>query len=145
MPALSASERAVTTGSAPVPMRRLWIGVVAAPTAWLLAELIGYYFSSRNCEPFHGGIPLAGLGAATPTHLIVTLALALVGVWGLYVALANWRALRGDHSPGDLPAWGRARFMSFGGVLVSALFVLGMVMFALPGVVVDACSQLRGF
>ena len=141
---LSAAERAVTTGTPVVAPRRLWLGILLAPSAWMLAELIGYYLSSRNCEPFHGGVPLGGTGSAEGTHFVVVIVFAACAAWGLWLALTSWGTVRRDHDVGDPPAWGRARFMAFGGVLVSALFLLGILLFGFSGFVVQACSQVRG-
>src|SRR4029453_2454542 len=43
-------------GSAlPVSSGRLWFGIVAAPAAWALAELVGYVLVAQGCAWSHSG------------------------------------------------------------------------------------------
>ncbi len=70
------------------------------------------------------------------------LLLVIASVIGLLTALGNWRSLRQPQGA-EPPEHGRAHFMAFGGLLVSCLFLLGVVMFGLPALIVNACSQAR--
>jgi hypothetical protein len=45
--------------------------------------------------------------------------------------------------PGAPTVRGRARFMALAGVVMSSLFVLGIVLFALPPLFVNWCNQAR--
>lgn len=127
----------------PVGLTRLWLGVLLAPGAWVLAEAAGYYLAARSCELGVAGVPLLGTAQPRATHIIVCLVALAGAVTGLWIALQNWRAVGDRPRSGDAPELGRARFMSFGGVLLSVLFAGGIVLFAFPGLIVNACSQAR--
>ena len=122
-----------------VTHRRLWIGMLCAPVAWLLAEGVGYYLASRSCEPGVHGVPLAGTAAPRMAQIVLCLLLLGAALYGLAVAVRNDRLVR--ESGADEPHRGRARFMSLGGILLGILFAGGIVMFALPAFFANACSQ----
>jgi hypothetical protein len=126
----------------PVGLKRLWVGVLAAPVAWLLMEMVGYYLAARSCEPGTGGVPLLGTAHPRVTQVIIDVAAAIVALIGLTTAVRSWRALP---QPGReaTPELGRAHFMAFVGVLVSVLFFGGILLFGLPPFFVNACSQAR--
>lgn len=125
----------------PVRTARLWVGMLLAPVSWLVMELFGYYLAARSCEPAHG-IPMSGTAYPQTVQALLGLVFVVASVIGLLTALGNWRALR-QSGGAEPPEYGRARFMAFGGVLVSALFLLGIVLFGLPALIVNACSQAR--
>ena len=126
----------------PVGLTRLWLGMLLAPGVWLLMEVVGYYLSSRSCYPGIEGVPLAGTAHPAVTQAILMAVGVIVGIIGLVISLGSWRAVQPSASRGDSPEWGRAHFMSFGGVLVSALFTLGIVLFGIPAFVLNACSAI---
>lgn len=138
----SATTRASSNDRPPVTLRRLWAGVLLAPSAWLLAELVGYYLASRSCEPL-AGVPLEGTAHPAMTQVVLAVVLGLVAIVGLVVAIGNWRAAGPEGGDRWLASFGRAQFMAFGGMIESALFVLGIVFFALPPLFVSPCSVGR--
>jgi hypothetical protein len=127
----------------PVGLKRLWAGVLIAPSAWVLAEGLGYYLASRSCEPRNGGVPLRGTAHPAVTQAALSIVLILAAAAGLLIAVGNWRGIQPQPSRGDATQWGRAHFMSFAGVLVSVLFIGGIVLFGIPSVLVDACRQAQ--
>lgn len=127
----------------PVGSRRLWFGVLAAPSAWLLMEMVGYYLASRSCEPALGGVPLAGTPHPSATQVVLDLIALAASIAGLVVSLGSWRALHPKPNRGSTAEGGRAHFLAFVGVLASALFIGGIVLFGLPPFLVNACSQAR--
>jgi hypothetical protein len=139
-----------TVRPVPVSLQRLWLGVLAAPVAWLILELLGYYLASRGCDPALG-VPLAGPRRPAVVQVIVCVVGLGAALYGLLVAIGNWRAVQpqpssNDDATADLErqaAWGRAHFMAFSGILASGLFGLGIVLFALPPFFINACSQAR--
>lgn len=137
----STARAAVDSGRAGVPLRRLWVGVLAAPTVWVLAELVGYYLAARSCEGVTGGVPLMGTNAPALSHLVLQLLAAVAAAVGLWIALGSWR--RSSRDDERSAAAGRAHFMAFAGVVVSCLFLFGIVLFGFAGTVVRACSQAR--
>ena len=126
----------------PVSVKRLWVGVLAAPAAWLVMEMVGYYLAARSCEPGTGGVPLLGTAHPRVTQVIMDGGAVIIALIGLTTAIQCWRALP---QPGRdaTPELGRARFMALVGVLTSVLFLGGILMFGLPPFFVNACSQAR--
>ncbi|HXT14363.1 MAG TPA: hypothetical protein VN706_01955 [Gemmatimonadaceae bacterium] len=126
----------------PVGLKRLWVGVLAAPCAWVLMEIVGYYLAARSCEPGTAGVPLLGTANPRVTQVIIAVVAIVVSLIGLVTAIGSWRALPqpGREPPSEL---GRAQFMAFVGVLTSVLFLGGIVMFGIPPFFVNACSQAR--
>ena len=125
-----------------MPNSRLWAGVALAPAAWSVAELVGYFLVARACDR-------ALAGAAIDARVVqgaVAVVLGLIAVIGLVIAIGNWRRVRdtGETGKADAaPRWGRAKFMALGGVIASSLFVVGIAFFALPPLLVNACSEAR--
>jgi hypothetical protein len=142
MIARGVESAAVNSGRAAVGLRRLWLGLLLAPGAWVVAELLGYVMAARSCEPPGAGVPLSGSDHPATAHLIIQAAAAIVAATGLILAVGNWRATR-QGAPGEPPAPGRAHFMGFTGQIVSALFLFGILLFGFSGFVVDVCRQSR--
>jgi hypothetical protein len=138
-----ARYEAVETGQAPIALARLWLGVVLAPGAWVLGELVGYYLAARSCEPGPAGIPLPGAANPVAAHVALETVAAIVAAIGLAIALSNWRRLRRDCKPDDPRAVGRARFMASSGTIISAIFLFGILLFGISGLVVNPCIQAR--
>ena len=123
----------------PVPNARLWAGVVLAPVAWAVAELLGYVLVARACDRgTRSMMAHAGL-----TQDVVAVVLGIIATVGLAIAVANWRCVRDSSTEEEQTTWGRAHFMALGGVVASALFVLGILFFALPPLFLNACDQVR--
>jgi hypothetical protein len=126
----------------PVRLSRLWFGVVAAPLAWLVAELGGYVLAARDCGRWRTGLAAYAVPNAPLVVVAISLAMAAVAAAGLAASLGNLRALENVVPPNDVRA-GRMRFMSVAGILLSALLLLGIVFFGLPAFLVNACSAAR--
>jgi hypothetical protein len=119
-----------------VTAARLWTGVLAAPTAWLVAEGVGYVFAARLCEPSVGLASSPEAAHARVVNIIVCVACLVVAATGLVAALANVREVRRERT-------GRDTFLSVGGAFSSALFTAGIALFALPALIVNVCNQAR--
>jgi len=118
---------------ASVRLATLWFGLLGGPIAWTLQLLIDYPLVAHYCFP-------AAARRIVPTidslHLIVSIVsvLALAGaVAALFTALRSWRVSGGDFG-GEraqlteaAPPPGRVRFRSLGGILVSSLTIVGIV------------------
>ena len=123
----------------PVSSGRLWAGVLLAPGAWVVAELLGYFLASRACD--RGAASTAAHAGITQDVLAVVL--ALIAAVGLVIAIGNARQVGEPTRPDETVARGRAQFMALGGVVASALFTLGIVFFSLPPLLIDICSEVR--
>jgi hypothetical protein len=117
---------------------RLWIGMLAAPLAWVAAEGVGFVTSTTLCEARPGIYSNPSL--ARVVNLILCGVCLLVAIAGLVVAIDNYRRTRSGASS---VAIGRADFMSLGGVFASVIFASAIVLFAIPALVVNVCNQVR--
>jgi hypothetical protein len=118
--------------------RRLWIGVLAAPLAWVAAEGVGYVTSARLCEA-----PVGILQSANPARVVNVIICGiclLVALAGLVVAIDNYRRMRTGAA--NVP-FGRAEFLSAGGVFTSVVFASAIILFAIPALVVNVCNHVR--
>ena len=140
-PATSRSEP-VRRGESPVALRRLWLGLVLAPSAWLAGELVGYYVTARSCDASPAGVPLPGSSHPALAVVAIEIVAAIVAASGLYIAVQSCRTLRRGVAA-ESTALGRPRFMAFTGLIASALFLLGIVWFGFPALVANVCNQVR--
>ncbi len=113
----------------------LWFGLLAAPFAWIVEELVSYGIASRVCDMQAAGDEQTLRNADSPWFWIVlgiALAIALAGGW---VALHNWRKTRAEKDGSGRHLLelgeGRSRFLAMCSVLISAGFLVAFVfMFA---------------
>ena len=78
----------------PVANVRLWAGVLLAPAAWTVAELLGYFLVARACDRD----PPSGVAHAGITQDVVAIVLGIIAIVGLVISLCvavfqNARAL----------------------------------------------------
>ena len=107
----------------------LWLGLLAAPLAWLVNLLLSYSLVLWACST----------GRQYTLHL-VTLAMLLLAAAGGVIAWRAWRqAGREWHNEagGVLP---RSRFMAALGVLLSSLFSLVILAQGIPSFILPACE-----
>jgi len=121
----------------PVAPRRLWAGLLLAPSAWLVAELLGYVLTARVCDRASTGSAMRA-GVAQD---FLAFGLGVIALVGLTIAMGNWQRVRNASDTNESAVRGRERFMSLAGITASALFVLGIVFFALPPLLVNVCHQ----
>lgn len=155
----AATSGARRIDGAPIPRRRLWLGLYLAPLAWMLAFGIGYVLVARSCEG-DNGMHFRGIPGFRWIDLVVALAMAAVAAYGLSVALASLRAARRTSAPSDYdtelaagaeepaargaaPWWGRELFMARAGVIGSAIFLAATLLFVFPPLLLNVCSQAR--
>lgn len=90
----------------------IWFGLFGACAAWALQELLSYGILSRTCVG-----PGQTAGGAQAAVGATSGALVLIGAAALLVAIGSSR--RSDTA--------RTRFMSRSGVLLSTLFLMGLL------------------
>jgi hypothetical protein len=130
-------------GDTSVGRARLWLGLLLAPSAWFVGELLGYYITARSCDTRLGGVPLPRAAHPAGTVLVVEIVAAIVAALGLFIAVGSLRRTRlGGDAEGPAPL-GRVHFMAFTGAIASALFLIGIVWLGFPAIVVNACNQTR--
>lgn len=111
----------------------LWFGLLAAPVAWATQLVLAYGAEQMECPLSHSGT-VAGVHVDTFVG-VVTVVAALVAAAGLVVALAS--ALGAGLAQDPL---GRAGFMAWGGVLVSAVFLGAIILAGSSVVTLDPCE-----
>lgn len=143
----------------PIPRRQLWLGLLLAPAAWVAAFAIGYTLASRSCEG-DNGMHATGVPGVRWVNLAVAVVMAAIAAYGLITAVASLREARDKCAPNDreaeleagamdpeargtVPWWGRELFMARAGVIGSTLFLAGTLLFVIPPLVLNVCSQAR--
>lgn len=127
-----------------VPLWRLWFGLFGAPAVWALQLIADYALVSHFCYP--SDTPLADpTWGGTRTVTVVVSVLTLLGaVAALWTAIASWRQLREgrerEHHQLLEVGEGRARFMAFAGILLSSVFIFGILMNGLPVITMPLCT-----
>jgi len=122
--------------STPPSRNRWWLGVLSAPVAWMFVEGVGYVVSARECSR-HIGVDTAHIRV---TQLVICAIGLIAAVNGLRIALAHHRALRAE-TAADSALQGRQRFMAASGVILGALFIGGIVLFAVNALFLDVCER----
>lgn len=122
----------------------LWFGLLGAPVAWCLQELINVSLAGQACYPHD--TPLAmplfeHLVAILAGVEAVSLAVCIVAV---AVAHSAWRKTRGE-KPGDAHQLlgsgdGRTRFMAIAGIMTSTLFAIATALAALNLAAIPPCG-----
>lgn len=111
-----------------------WIGVVAAPLAWVFQLIAGYAFQEAGCAPI-GVMPV--LDADTEPWIgaisVVAILLALAGGIAAALSLVGARA----HEEAD--PRGRIAFMGDAGLVISFVFLAVIVFGAVAVPSLDAC------
>lgn len=143
----------------PIPRRRLWAGIYLAPLAWMIAFSVGYTLVARSCEG-DNGMHATGLPGIRWVDLGIAIVMAAVAAYGLSIALGSLREAKNKPAPGDFeleraaasidprsrgsaPWWGRELFMARAGVIGSTLFLASTLLFVIPPLVLNICSQAR--
>jgi hypothetical protein len=148
--ARTASDSGASKGVHPSPHRErvgawaMWFGILGAPVAWSVQQLINAPLFAHGCYP--KDVPLAApiWGNAGSVGLVVEVVAVVLCVAAGLVALRNWRRTReekegsGHHlmESGD----GRSRFMAMVGIICSGLFLLAVVVATAFLVLVQPCN-----
>lgn len=134
--------------SDPASMRALWFGLVGAPIAWSINEVVATALVSHNCYPAEFPLSAPLTGALSGLVAAVTLAAIIVAVAALVTALRSWRMMRAQTGSdrswpvAAAPPGGRSRFMALAGTAVSTLFLGGIVLQAVSIALVHPCAGL---
>jgi hypothetical protein len=115
-----------------VPAALLWFGLLGAPLAWAGQLVVGYGVEEADCS---AGSMRWGIESGT-WELALTIATALVGA--LACAAAVLMLVRVRRREPDLQ--GRVEFMAAGGILVSAVFLVLIVLGGAAAVYLEPCT-----
>ncbi len=107
----------------------LWAGVLTGPIAWMISFGANWVLVPWACT----------LGWMPALYIVTVIALVIVAASGL-LAWREWRQT-GEEPPGEggNPI-ARARAMAIGGVALSAMFFLTILVQAIPNVVLAGCQ-----
>lgn len=122
----------------------LWFGLLGAPLAWSLQELVNVSLAGYACYPHD--VPLAAplwpqlSGISMWVEAVALVVCIAAGV----VAFASWRRSR-DERPGDAHQLlgsgdGRTRFMAMAGIMTSVLFLLGTAIATINAAGIPPCG-----
>ncbi len=110
-----------TYTAAAVPSWRLWYGITAALSAWVIQGGCGFVIADAACS----GKTMSERGLETLMVGISVVALA-VAISGGIVAYRTWSALATRRFE-NVQAWGRGEFMAVVGVFISVVFTIASV------------------
>ncbi len=122
----------------------LWFGLLGAPVAWCLQELINVSLAGHACYPHDVPLALPLFEHLKGTSVgVEAVAFAVCIVAGV-VSFAGWRKTR-DEKPGDAHQLlgsgdGRTRFMAMAGIMTSGLFAVGTALAALNLAAIAPCG-----
>jgi hypothetical protein len=134
--------RAPSAGT--VPAAALWFGLFGAPAMWSLQLVTNSAFVSHSCFP--KSVPLATpiTGSLWGVVLLTSIVAAVVAAAAGATAWRSWRRTQEEHHGGHETLLevgeGRTRFMAVAGLLLSTIFLFGIVMNALPLFLLPPCG-----
>jgi hypothetical protein len=148
---MDAHSPALPTGTGhPAPRRdraslaALWFGLFGAPLAWSVQELVNTPVVGHACYPKTEPLPSPSFHATVGFALGVSVVTALVALAALLTAASTWRSVRrghqGEHAALLEVGEGRTRFMALAGILLGVVFLLGIVMHAVPLFILPPCG-----
>lgn len=119
----------------------LLYGLVAAPLAWLVSQIINSTLAQQACFPGTEPLNAPAFHGVHAIQAAVLLAALVVSASAVLVALGTWRATR-DEQSGDRHVLlsvgeGRSRFMAFAGTLTSLGFLVASL-FSVPALILVA-------
>ncbi len=123
----------------------LLIGFFAGPLVWSLHEIVSEFLVADACSSGTGGFNnLTVLGAPgwRVILLVVTGFFALLALGADIIAYRAWKGTRiGTSLTGDAGgAAGRSGWMALAGVLMSTLFLIGIIIAGIPIFWLSGCS-----
>jgi hypothetical protein len=122
----------------------LWFGLSGAPLLWSVQLMANYALVAHACFP--SSIPLATplFGGLWTLVLVISLVAAAVSLAAGATAWRSWRSTEAERPGGHEhlleTGAGRTRFMALAGMLVSGLFLIGVIMNTIPLFLVPPCG-----
>lgn len=126
-----------------LPERRLWYGFTAAAFAWILEGAIGVIVSAQFCPADAPGWGILGQNSVRLALGVVTIILLIVAISGAVVSFRNWQTLSGGSEFAHSEGRTREAFMSIGGIVVSSVFILGILWSGIPLIMLEQCLRAR--
>ncbi|MFW6098260.1 MAG: hypothetical protein ACOC9Z_09285 [Chloroflexota bacterium] len=122
-----------------VPPRQLWFGVAAGPILWAIQLVVVYALVSLACNWRFFSFTLLGVPGIVVILTTVTLVLSAIVLYAGLLSWHNWRVIQEEeHAHGRREE--RHYFLAYSGVLLSALFLLVMLVSLIPAFVLGPCA-----
>lgn len=122
-------------------------GMLGAAAAWVLQTEIGETLAAQTCFPHRSALAAPQWSWLMPVLDVISVVALLIGVAAVWVAWRGWRmtrAARPDPAPpASDAAVGRTRFLAMAGLILSLLFLVGLVATGLAVLLVSPCSAWR--
>ncbi len=133
-----------TLAEPPPTTLRIWYGILGAPIAFSILEVLGWLLDAGTCPQGspegYGGMPVV-----TGTHgVLMGLAVAalLVSLGSLLVGVGEWRRSH-DVALTAINSYLRPDFLAAAAMLVSGIFTLAVVLLAIPIFWLGNCQVMR--
>jgi hypothetical protein len=108
----------------------LWFSILAGPAAWAAHLSIEYFLTTAKCELSAGDV-----GVAVMVSTIVVFGLASAGLVVGILGLRSTPEASAHHSK-EIQ---RRRFMATSGMILSLLFLVGLVFATIPVIFLEPC------
>jgi hypothetical protein len=123
--------------------RSPWFHLLGGPVLWLVHLLISYVWIEFACRTnlFVLESTLLGLNILSWSVLVFTLIVTFAALYGGWSAYGNWQRLMKQHQKNESTSWEieARRFMSLGGIALSVLFSLTILLSGLPALALNPC------
>lgn len=103
----------------------IWLGLLGAPLAFALLLSVSYALVPWACVEQRGFV----------LHAVSALAVAV----GIFAGWTAWRAWREESTKGGDPIAERRRFLALSAVLLSAFFLLVILVLEIPNLILEPC------
>lgn len=128
----------------PIPTAALWFGLFGAPALWSLQLVTNAALVSHSCFPKSEPLATPVAGSMWGVALLASIVAAVIAAGAGATAWRSWQRTREEHHGGEETLLevgeGRTRFMAVAGMLLSTVFLFGIVMNALPLFLVPPCG-----
>ncbi|WP_206001794.1 hypothetical protein [Paraburkholderia aromaticivorans] len=122
-------------------------GLLGAAAAWVLQTEIGETLAAQACFPHRAALAAPQWSWLMPALNVMSIVALLIGTAGVWVAWRGWRMTRAARldpaSPVSNAGEGRTRFLAMAGLILSLLFLVGLIATGLAVLLVSPCSVWR--
>lgn len=118
---------------------RFWtlFSVLSGPVVWMLHFVLVWAVAEMGCGANYANMPILPAPAIRTIVIGATVIALIAGVVGGVASYRHWASLRGD---GITDREARIRFVLQIGMALSVVFVVSVVLTALPVFFLDACD-----
>lgn len=151
-PATARPDSSNTTGHLSPNRRRggalmMLFGLLGAAAAWISQTEIGETLAAQACFPHRIALAAPQWSWLMSALDVMSAVALLIGAAGVWVAWRGWRVTRAPRPDPAPPASdtgaGRTRFLATAGLMLSLLFLVGLVASGLAVLLVSPCSAWR--